>query len=268
MQRLFPALGGHVEPDVIYDDLEFPPGRGGRPYTALNMVTTVDGKTTVDHNRSRAPIGSPVDRVLMKRLRASFDAVIRGAGTVRLDSFYPGVPPELEHRRIARGLARQPLAVVVTTTGDLPLTAPYFQKAPRRPLVIAAASVPEERLRRIAGVADVAVMDGSPLDLAAAWRLLYEAYGVRRLLSEGGPRFNHACLAAGLLDELFCTVAPRIAGSAADLTMVSGPSVIEPMPRLELVSAYCHESELYLRWRRADAAADSLGAGGTASGSV
>src|SRR5690606_31488003 len=101
----------------------------------------------------------------------------------------------------------------------------------------------------IEAVADVAVLDASPLDLQAVWRLLFEAYGVRRLLSEGGPRFNHGCLKEGLVDEIFWTVAPRIAGSSHDLTMVSGPALLQPMPRLELVSAYCHENELFLRWR-------------------
>ncbi|MFO7311521.1 MAG: dihydrofolate reductase family protein [Bacillota bacterium] len=249
MQRLFPTVAGHVEPTAIYDELDFPAGRDGRPWTAVNMVSTIDGKTTLDLNRVREPIGSVLDRTLMKRLRVHFDAVIRGAGTVRTDSFYPGVPAELEHRRIALGLARQPLAVVVTGTGNLPLEAPFFQKAPRRPLVVTAATVPRERLSAIEAVADVAVLDASPLDLQAVWRLLFEAYGVRRLLSEGGPRFNHGCLKEGLVDEIFWTVAPRIAGSSHDLTMVSGPALLQPMPRLELVSAYCHENELFLRWR-------------------
>src|SRR5690554_2659341 len=112
MQRLFPIVAGHVEPTTIYDELEFPAGRDGRPWTAVNMVSIIDGKITLDLNRVREPIGSVLDRTLMKRLRVHFDAVIRGAGTVRADSLYTGIPAELEHRRIARGLARQPLAVV------------------------------------------------------------------------------------------------------------------------------------------------------------
>ncbi|MBO8141306.1 MAG: RibD family protein [Firmicutes bacterium] len=252
MQRLFPAVGGRVEPLSIYDDLELPEGRDGRPYTALNMVSTVDGKTTLDENRIREPIGSRLDRALMGRLRQAFDAVIRGAETVRADPHYPGVPPELEHRRIARGLARQPLAVVITASGDLPLDSPYFQGAPRRPLVIAASTVPLDKLAALRKAADVHVVSGPRVDIPSAFRLLYETYGVRRLLSEGGPRFNQDCLAAGLLDEIFWTLTPRIAGGSRDLTMVEGPGVLAPMPRLALVSAYCHEHELFLRYRRAD----------------
>jgi len=264
MQRLFPAASGHVNPLSIYDELDLPAGRDGRPYTAVNMVTTVDGKTTLDRNRIRQPIGSQLDRTLMARLRANFDAVIRGAGTVRAHSVYPGVPPELEHRRIARGLTRQPLAVVVTNSGRLPLDAPFFHRTPRRPLVIVSAAAPADHVAALREQAEVVVMDQHPLDLAAVWRLLYEAYNVRRLLSEGGAHLNHACLAKGLLDEIFWTVAPRVAGSSHDLTMVEGPAVLQPLPSLELVSAYCHEHELFLRYRLIG----TLAAGGDVSVSV
>src|SRR5690606_13585718 len=203
-----------------------------------------------------------VDRTVMGRLRVAFDAVIRGAETVRADPHYPGVPEDMEHRRIARGLARQPLAVVLTVSGRLPLDSAYFH-GPRRPLVIATPKTPPERVAELRSAAEVVVMDQHPLDLRAVWRLLYEEYGVRRLLSEGGPRLNQDCLALGLLDEMFWTIAPRVAGGSKDLTMVEGPTVLDPMPRLELVSAYCHDSELFLRYRRIDTSA--AGAGGPGS---
>src|SRR5690606_16009306 len=106
MQRLFPTVAGHVEPTAIYDELDFRAVRDGRAWPAVNMVSTIDGKTTLDLIGVREPIGSVLHRTLMKRLRVHFDAVSRGAGPVRTDSFCAGVPAELEHRRIALGLAR------------------------------------------------------------------------------------------------------------------------------------------------------------------
>src|SRR5690625_4198119 len=125
MQRLYPTSKAPMEPTDIYDDVQFPGPPADRPYVALNMVSTVDGKTTLDEGRLRGPIGSPVDRALMERLRVPVDGVIRGASTVRRSPYYPGVPESLEHRRIDRGLERQPRAVVVTRSGDLPLDAPF-----------------------------------------------------------------------------------------------------------------------------------------------
>lgn len=250
MQRLFPAVAGHVDPLAIYDDIELPAGRDGRPYTILNMVSTIDGKTTLAENVIKEPIGSPVDRQLMARLRVGVDAVMRGAGTVRASPYYPGIPEELEHRRIHLGLPRQPLAVVVSGSGELPLDAPFFRAAPRRPVVLITKRTPPARLARLYDVADVEVVGDETVDLPAALQRLYDKYDVKRLLSEGGPRLNQDCLAADVLDELFWTVAPRIAGGSMDLTMVEGAGLLEPMPRLELVHAYVHDSELFLRYRR------------------
>lgn len=250
MQRLFPAVAGHVEPFDIYDDIDLPAGRDGRPYTILNMVSTVDGKTTLAENVVKQPIGSNVDRQLMARLRVHVDAVVRGAGTVRSSPYYPGVPEELEHRRIQLGLSRQPLAVVISGSGDLPVDAPLFQAAPRRPLVIVTTRTPPTRLTRLFEVADVEFVGDDAVSFRKAWRLLYEKYGIQRLLCEGGPRLNQDCFQADVLDELFWTVAPRVAGGSMDLTMVEGHGLLEPVPRLELVHAYVHDSELFLRYRR------------------
>lgn len=262
MQRLFPAVAGHADPLTIYDDIALPDGSDGRPYTIVNMVSTVDGKTTLAQNVVKQPIGSDLDRQLMARLRVHVDAVVRGAGTVRASPYYPGVPEPLEHRRVQAGRPRQPLAVVVTGSGDLPIDSPFFQAAPRRPVVLLTTRTPPSRLGRLFEVADVEFVGGETVDLRRAWRILHDKYGVRRLLCEGGPRLNHECFAADVLDELFWTVAPRIAGSSMDMTMVEGRGLLQPLPLLELVHAFVHDSELFLRYRRVRATAPGPGSQG------
>ena len=98
--------------------------------------------------------------------------------------------------------------------------------------------------------ADVEFVGDDSVNFRKAWGLLYEKYGVKRLLCEGGPRLNQDCFAADVLDEVFWTVAPRVAGGSMDLTMVEGHGLLQPMPRLELVHAYVHDSELFLRYKR------------------
>lgn len=249
MQRLFPTTKASVSPTDIYDDVHFPLGNGDRPYVALNMVSTVDGKTTLDQGRVQGPIGSSVDRALMGRLRIAVDAVMRGAGTVRKSPRYPGVSKELEYRRIERGLARQPLAIVVTASGDLPLDAPFFTDAPRKPLVIAPKTLADKLRKPLASVADTLFAGEETVDLSQAMKRLYDTYGITRLLSEGGPRLNYECVQRQLLDELFWTVAPKLAGNAADLTLVHGPALLKPLPRLQLLSAYALDGELFLRYK-------------------
>lgn len=236
------------DPLRIYDEVVLPEGRE-TPAVAINMVSTVDGKVTLARSAVREPIGSEVDRGLMARLRGSADAVIRGASTVRRDPYYPRVPEDLAERRRARGLPDQPLAVVVSGSCELPLDAPFFRRAPRRPVVITAERAAPERVEAARAVADVIVAGDDEVDIRAALRALGESHGAYRLLCEGGPTLNHACFRAGVVDTLFWTVAPKVGGLAEDLTLVAGPALLDPMPRLELVSAWFHEGELFLRYR-------------------
>lgn len=239
------------DPTAIYDEIVWPRTGRGRPWVAINMVATVDGKTTLDRGRHPRPIGSRVDRALMVRLRTRVDAVLRGAGTVRQSPYYPSLPPGAVERRQREGLAPFPLVVVMSGSGELPLESPLFEAPPRRPLVLLGPQAAPEAVRRLERVADVRIgprVEGG-LDVRWALSCLAEEYGVRVVLSEGGPTLNHAFLRAGCVDELFLTVAPFVAGREDDRTVVDGPALLDPFPRLELLSAYLHEDELFLRYR-------------------
>ena len=71
---------------------------------------------------------------------------------------------------------------------------------------------------------------------------------MRSVLCEGGPTLNSFLLAAGLVDELFLTLNPKLLGGAAALTIVAGRSSWSP-PTLELVSLAEGGGELFTRWR-------------------
>jgi len=239
-----------ADPTSIYDEIAWPRAGRGRPWVAINMVATVDGKTTLDRGRHPRPIGSRVDRTLMVRLRSRVDAVLRGAGTVRQSPYYPSLPPGAVERRVREGLAPYPLVVVVSGSGDLPLESALFEAPPRRPLILLGPQAPPEAVSRLERGADVRIGPQAEGGLDVRWALacLAQEYGVRVVLSEGGPTLNHAFLRAGCVDELFLTVAPFVAGREDDRTIVDGPTLLEPFPRLELVSAYLHEDELFLRY--------------------
>src|SRR5215471_13368501 len=98
-----------------------------RPYLALNMVATVDGRAAL--NGSAVGIGSAADKRLMRELRAEADVVLHGAGTVRADPLSARVPPDLVQQRMAQGLTPQPLGAIVTRSGDLPSHHPYYDSA-------------------------------------------------------------------------------------------------------------------------------------------
>ncbi len=213
----------------------------GRPYLALNMVATVDGRAAV--GGTPAGVGSPTDQRLMRRLRAEADALLHGAGTLRADRFSPSVPRDLADRREASGLRRQPIGVVVTRSGRLPADHPYFTTATRDwPRLVYGGASPGGLERP--GVEVLPTSEGTGLrgvlgDLVRR--------GVRMVVCEGGPTLNQALLAEGLVDELFLTVAARLVGGHDPLTIVSGDAL--ELPPLHVQSVFERDSELFLRYR-------------------
>ncbi|HEY8393924.1 MAG TPA: dihydrofolate reductase family protein [Thermaerobacter sp.] len=252
MQQLYPVSRAWPDPLTIYDEVTFPDGPPHRPYVVINMVSTVDGKVTTGRGAIREPIGSKVDHGLMARLRAPVDAVLRGAGTVRAYDVPPRVPEEYARRRRRQGLPPQPLPVVISGSCDLDPEARFFREAPRRPLVLTTRAAPVERVEALREVADVEYAGEDRVEVRAALARLREGYGIHRLLVEGGPRVNYHLFAAGLVDELFWTVAPKIVGYDRDMTMVMGERPLNPPLRLSLVTAFWHEGEFFLRYQVLD----------------
>jgi riboflavin biosynthesis pyrimidine reductase len=111
--RLYPLPAREVA-GALYEDLEMPsPWRrdASRPYVVINMVSSVDGKSTMGGKASR--IGSVSDRQTMRTLRSKADAVMIGANTLRAEKLSLGLDEPARDP--------QPLAVIVTNTGNVPL---------------------------------------------------------------------------------------------------------------------------------------------------
>jgi riboflavin-specific deaminase-like protein len=232
------------------------PAGGQRPYVLLNMVATLDGRATLG-GRS-GPISDDADRALFHGLRSVVDAVMAGAGTVRAERYGPIVrDPDTRRLRRERGLREQPLACVVSAglgfPPDLPLLCdPESEVAFLTPseasLPAIAARVEYVRARR----------DDGSLDLAAALAELHDRLHVRTLLCEGGPHLNAELLSADLVDELFLSISPLLAGEdPADaqrppLRIIAG-SDFDPPLDLQLLAALEHDSHLFLRYRLHDA---------------
>lgn len=248
MVRLFPPGIEVMAEDAVYQELEFPAAPAERPYVAINMVTTVDGKATIAGKAQR--IGSSTDHVVMRRIRVPVDCVLNGAGTLRAEDINPSLPPDLQGERVARGLSAQPMAAVVSSTAHLPLQRRFFRSQEFESLVFTTERADPEGLRLLRQHAKVFLVGAERPDLGLVMKILRAQLGVNRLLVEGGPSVNYSLTEAGMADELFWTVSPRIYGARDARTMVEGPGLpVERLASLELLSAYMHESELYLRYR-------------------
>ncbi|MGN6557628.1 MAG: dihydrofolate reductase family protein, partial [Solirubrobacterales bacterium] len=127
MRRLLPDPG----PTTVSAQLEtyrpWEEAREDRPLVAMNFVATVDGRATIE-GRS-GPIGSDTDTTMLAGLRTRFDAVMIGAGTMRVEQYGRLVSKqETREQRQRAGLPPEPLMVLVSGRLDLPWDAPLFSE--------------------------------------------------------------------------------------------------------------------------------------------
>jgi riboflavin biosynthesis pyrimidine reductase len=219
------------------------PGDGGRPHTIVNFVSSVDGRAAFD-GRSRA-FSDPGDRAIFHSLRERVDAVLAGTGTLREESYGRIIPdPERRQRRVAAGLRAEPLAVVISRSGELPLGIPLFSE-PEAVVVVFADGSP--RLDGVAAQVHHEPLGHGEQGLREAMARLRLAHGVRTLLCEGGPTLFSALLHAGLVDELFLTLSPALAGGVSGPSITAGPP-LEALAPLSLRGVLQHRHSLYLRY--------------------
>jgi riboflavin-specific deaminase-like protein len=184
----------------------------GRPYVIVNMVASVDGATAVD-GVTKA-LGSPTDRAIFLHLREIADAILVGASTVRAERYGPARPgTRARAQRADRGQWPRPPIVVVSRSLDFEWSAPFFTEADPPPVLLAPGDANPVRLESARQHAEVSTYGERSVDLAAALADLRDR-GVAVLLCEGGPTLNTELLAAGLIDELCLTIAPRYIGGS------------------------------------------------------
>ncbi len=211
-----------------------------RPYLVLNMVTTADGRATIA-GRS-GPIGNEADQDLFHALRTRVDAVMVGAGTLRVERYGRLVrKPERREARVRAGLEPDPLAVIVSGRLDLPDDLPLLHEPDQEVLVATFSD------RQLPGAAIRYLrFDGGAVDIRRLLAIL-RGRGVRSVLCEGGPTLNAELLRAGGVDELFHCLAPKLAGEPDAPTMVTG--VLHETAEMELLWLLESESHLFARYR-------------------
>jgi riboflavin biosynthesis pyrimidine reductase len=225
-----------------------------------NFVETLDGVVAIpDVPRSNALIAaeSDADRFVMALLRACADAILVGSGTLlaspqgawRPERAYPPAAEDLLELRRLRGLPEQPRVAVVSTGATLDVSHPVLA---RGALVLTTATAEADLRATVPSEAEViAVNEGDSVDLARALELLRErGYGV--VLSEGGPTVLASLLASRLVDELFLTLSPLVAGRAPGGVRLSLVEGVELLPDVriegELRSARRSGAHLLLRY--------------------
>jgi riboflavin biosynthesis pyrimidine reductase len=237
----------------------------GRPAVIANFVTTLDGVTAL--NMPGGAVGdisgsNAQDRMLMGLLRATADAVIVGAGTLRSVPNHLWTPAHIyrpladayQALRATLGKTAPPLNVIVTARGALDLTLPVFQSDEVSTLIVTTAS----GAARLGGqplpssTQMVVAAEAGSLSASAILEATTRARQSQIILVEGGPLLMGDFFAERRLDDLFLTLAPQVAGRDASVErpgLVAGHLFAPEQPRWgTLVSVRRGESLLFLRY--------------------
>jgi 5-amino-6-(5-phosphoribosylamino)uracil reductase len=190
-----------------------------RPYTLLSCGMSIDGYLGAATPR-RLELSNDADFDRVDAVRASCDAILVGAATVRNDN--PRLLVRSKSRReerTARGLPPSPTKVTVTERVELDPTADSFTTGETEKLVYCASSrvvAARSRLQSVATVVD----GGQPVEMRRVTQDL-GARGVQRLMVEGGGKVHTQFLSDDLADELQLVVAPFFVGDSRAPRFVS-----------------------------------------------
>jgi riboflavin biosynthesis pyrimidine reductase len=228
------------------------------PRLFANFVATLDGVVaipSIPESNKVVAAGSRADHFVMGLLRALADVVLIGSGVLQAspqgtwlpEKVYPHAAEAFAELRRRRGRPQRPEVAVLTGRGSID---------PAHPLLASGAVV----LTSVRGVrhlgdrlpdASTAVALGDDVDLSAAAVVgaLHDR-GHRLILAEAGPHAFGSLLEGGVVDELFLTVSPLLAGDAGPdsrLRLVEAADLLPPVG-LRLLSLHRHEEHLFVRY--------------------
>jgi riboflavin biosynthesis pyrimidine reductase len=223
-----------------------------------NFVETIDGIVAIPElEGSNALVAdeSDDDKHLMGLLRAFADCVLIGTGTMlaspkgrwRAQGVYPAGKDAFAELRSSLGKSENPAVAVVTSGASLDVDHPVIAAGA---IVLTTGRGASELRGAVPDV--VAVNDGDWVDLRLALEELARR-GYAQILAEAGPTTFGALLAQSLVDELFLTISPVLAGRLESRRRLALVESVELLPDArvggELVSVRRSDDHLFLRYR-------------------
>jgi riboflavin biosynthesis pyrimidine reductase len=242
------------------------PEYSDRPYVIGNFVQTVDGIVSymIPHKSGGNPISgnSEEDHFIMGLLRAVSDAVLIGSGTFRdttggersLLSIYSEAGVLYAKIREKLGKPPTPLRVILTGSGNLNLDDPAFHIEGSKTVIITTnkgvSRLALQSRNKLMNVTVRSIGELNSITPKEVLRILFEEFGVRLLLHEGGPTIFGQWLTAGMIDTLFLTIAPQIIGRSERRPNLAGREVFMPKtaPWMRLIGLKKGVDHLFLRY--------------------
>ncbi|MDD1703418.1 MAG: dihydrofolate reductase family protein [Methanoregula sp.] len=211
-----------------------------RPHVLMMSEITADGKLTLKKGASSKILMKYMaheTEILLHETRAAYDAIMVGANTIRIDNSFLTV-------RYIPG--KSPLRVIPCSMADIPLDANVLGPDAKT-LIAVCEQAPADRIEAIRAKGVTVVTAGkNHVELPLLMQILYEKYGIKKLMIEGGPTLNWHMLHDKLVDEIRLIHLPFIVGGSDTPSLVGGMHINseDEMIRLNLKKYYMCGSNL------------------------
>jgi len=216
----------------------------------MNAAVSLDGRLA-PASRTKVRLGSRRDRARMDRLRASADAILVGAGTIRAEDPPLQVRSQVLRRARAReGRSPHLLEIVLSRSLRLPPRARFMTPGPAPRLLVVPRVAPVRRRQALGDAFAIEVCGEREVNIVRLLDRLARR-GVGRLLVEGGGGTFARFLRRELVDEIHVTVCPVLLGGIGAPTLFDGEGFeTSPFPRMRLELCRREGQEVYLRYGR------------------
>jgi len=203
---------------------------GGRslPLVVANFAMTWDGRIST---RSLTPsdFSSKRDKRRLLEIRARGDALLVGRGTLEKENMRMGLPDaELRAERLRRKQAAYPIRVILSNSGRMHANLRVFQHDFSPILIYSTTRMPKALQKELEKHATLHLTGGKAVNLRKMLEDLRARYKVKRLVCEGGGAVFRSLLEAGLVNEVFITLCPRIFGGKRAPSLIGLPGSFLP----------------------------------------
>lgn len=219
----------------------------GMPYVAMKYAMTLDGKIAASTGDSKWVTGEEA-RCHVHLLRKQYRAILVGIGTVLADD--PMLNCRIEEKV-------DPVRVVCDTELRIPLTSQLVKTANEIPTIVACERGDKEKEEVLcqAGVEVIRVPGNGKVDFAALMRELGSRQ-IDSVLIEGGGEIHGTLLKSGLVQKIYCYIAPKLIGGRDAKSPIGGDGFLrmsEALPISDIEILHLGEDICiggYIRQRR------------------
>jgi 2,5-diamino-6-(ribosylamino)-4(3H)-pyrimidinone 5'-phosphate reductase len=192
-----------------------------KPFIFINSAMSLDGKlSTIERKQVR--ISNKEDLARVDALRAGADAVMVGSNTVAIDDPKLTVKSEeLRKGRLLKGLSENPAKIMVGSIKNIRPDGDFLNYGNAEKIIFTTEKEEKLKIEALRKKAKVYVLGKEKTNICEMVEIL-AGLGIKRIMVEGGGTLNYEMLEAGLVDEIYVAVGPKIFGGKDAPTLADG----------------------------------------------